>query len=80
MAEINYIAPVDIGKSDKPLEAGIIGDGTPVVTHDVLCACNKHPHYGPNDHLRSTCVYCECKLIGRVRADERTKVVDGRTL
>jgi hypothetical protein len=77
---VTYIAPVDIGPSDKPLQTGIVGDGSPVVTHDGLCPCASHLHTGDNDHLRSTCIYCRCDLIARVRCDERTRVVDGRPL
>jgi hypothetical protein len=77
---ITYIAPVDIGTGDTPLQMGIVGDGTPVVTHDGLCPCQGHKHHGPTDYLRSTCVYCKCELIALVRADERTRVVDGRPL
>ena len=75
-----YVAPVDIGKGDAALQSGIIGDGTLVVTHDPMCRCVKHEHYGVTDNLRSSCVYCECALIRRVRADERTRVVDGTPL
>lgn len=76
----NYIAPVDIGKGDHALQTGIVGDQTPVARHDPLCRCSTHEHYGPTDHLRSTCVYCQCGLIRSVREDERTRVVDGRPL
>ncbi len=78
--EITYIAPVDIGKGETALQSGIVGDGTPVITHDELCRCGSHEHYGETDYLRSSCVYCQCDLIRRVRADERTRVVDGTPL
>jgi hypothetical protein len=77
---VNYIAPVDIGPSDQPLQSGVSGDGTPVITHDPMCPCSNHPHYGITDYLRSTCCFCACPLVARVRADERTRVVDGRPL
>ena len=77
---MKYVAPVDIGKGDTPLQSGVVGDGTPVATHDELCRCLKHDHYGVTDNLRSTCVYCECALIARVRADERDCDAHGDTI
>jgi hypothetical protein len=77
---VKYVAPVDIGPSEAPVQAGTVGDGTPVITHDALCPCSDHPHYGVTDYLRSTCTFCACALVAKVRADERTRVIDGRPL
>lgn len=62
---IKYVAPVIVGPDIKPTNE-IINDGTPVITHHELCVCNDHPHYGHNDHLRSTCSYCQCFLIKKI--------------
>lgn len=38
--------------------------------HDELCPDAKHPHYGE----ATSCVYCQCYLIGRVRENERERM------
>lgn len=62
---IKYVAPI-IVPSDSTPSKEIVNDGTPIVEHHELCVCNHHPHYGRNDHLRSTCSYCQCFLINKI--------------
>lgn len=75
---MTYVPPANAGPTER-LQVGYVGDGTPITTHDPICPCKSHDHYGDNDHLRSTCSYCQCDLIKRARDSERSAMMaDGR--
>lgn len=40
------------------------------IEHDELCPDAKHPHYGD----ATSCVYCQCYLINKVRESERERM------
>jgi hypothetical protein len=41
------------------------------MTHDPMCPCESHkqPHV---QHLNGVCHYCQCDLIAKVRADQKS--------